>query len=53
MGNLQVGISKFDSGAGMYPNHSINFGLRLRHVPNGQGYLDGILGDARQCTRYP
>ena len=30
----------------MYPNHSIHFGLCLRHVPNVQGYFDGLLGDA-------
>ena len=28
-------------------------GIRLRHVPNVQGYFDGLLGDARQRTRYP
>ena len=28
-------------------------GMRLRHVPNVQGYFDGLLGDARQRTRYP
>ena len=44
---------EFDSGAGMYLNHSIHIGLRLRHVPNVQGYFDGLLGDARQRTRYP
>ena len=44
---------EFDSGAGMYLNSLINFGLRLRHVPNVQGYFDGLLGDARQRTRYP
>ena len=29
------------------------FGICLRHVPNVQGYFDGLLGDARQRTRYP
>ena len=28
-------------------------GICLRHVPNVQGYFDGLLGDARQRTRYP
>ena len=44
---------EFDSGAGMYLNNLIHFVLRLRHVPNVQGYFDGFLGDARQRTRYP
>ena len=26
-------------------------GIRLCHVPNAQGYFDGLLGDARQRTR--
>ena len=47
------GISRFDSGAGMYLNHSIHFGLHLRHVPYVHGYFDVLLGDARQRTRYP
>ena len=37
------------------PTQIIQFisGIRLRHVPNVQGYFDGLLGDARQRTRYP
>ena len=53
MGTLQDEQVEFDSGAGMYLNNLIHFGLRLRHVPNVQGYFDGLLGDARQRTRYP
>ena len=53
MGTRQGEYVEFDSGTGMYPNHSIHFGLRLRHVPNVQGYFDGLLGDAWQRTRYP
>ena len=51
-GISRVRSREFDSGAGMYPNHSIHFGLLLRHVPNVQGYFDGLLGDARQRTRF-
>ena len=53
MGTLQGEQVEFDSGAGIYLNNLIHFGLRLRHVPNVQGYFDGLLGDARQRTKYP
>ena len=46
------GYSTGGISAGMYLNHLIHFGLRLRHVPNVQSYFDGLLGDARKCTRY-
>ena len=53
MGTLQGEQVEFNSGAGMYLNNLIHFGLRLRHVSNVQGYFDDLLGDARQRTRYP